>query len=82
MKPAAKPSPRRRPALRHAQIHLPRLDAGYALTLADIFERAIAAIWRAHGDRMAELPQLREAALRAPKPEPGPAADVSDDDLF
>jgi hypothetical protein len=76
--------PRRRS--RHAQIHLPPLDAGYALTLADIFERAIAAIWRAHGDRMAELLQLREAAQRAPKPVPNAAAadgaEISDDDLF
>jgi len=74
--------PRRRRS-RHAQIHLPPLDAGYALTLADIFERAIAALWRAHGDRMAELLQLRAAARRAPPPEhihDGP--DVSDDKLF
>ncbi len=55
---------------RHAQIHLPPLDAAYALTLANIFERASAAIWRAHGDCMAELLQLREAARRAPRPEP------------
>lgn len=47
--------------LPHAQIHLPPLDAGYALTLVDIFERAIAAIWRAHGDRMAELLEMRGA---------------------
>jgi hypothetical protein len=46
---------------RHAQIHLPPLDAGYALTLVDIFERAIEAIWRAHGHRMAELRDLRAA---------------------
>lgn len=79
--------PRRR--TRHPQIHLPPLDAGYALTLADIFERAIAAIWRAHGDRMAELLSLRDAARRAPRaaaraaPQPKPIADgVSDDDLF
>lgn len=51
--------PRRR--LPHAQIHLPPLDPGYALTLVDIFERAIEAIWRAHGDRMAELRELRGA---------------------
>ena len=31
---------------RHRQIDLPPLDAGYALTLVDIFERALAAIWR------------------------------------
>ena len=75
--------PRRR-ARRHAQIHLPPLDAGYALTLADIFERAIAALWRAHGDRMAELLQLRDAAMRAPKPAPvdSDEPDVDDDKLF
>ena len=43
----------------HAQIHLPPLDAGYALTLVDIFERAIEAIWRAHGAHMSELSHLR-----------------------
>jgi len=52
--------PRRR-SIRRAQIHLPPLDAGYALTLVDIFERAIAAIWRAHGDRMTELLEMRRA---------------------
>ena len=49
---------------RHAHIHLPPLDAGYALTLVDIFERAIDAIWRAHGDRMADLSNLRAAVQR------------------
>jgi hypothetical protein len=49
---------------RHAQIHLPPLDAGYALTLVDIFERAIQAIWRAHGDRTADLSNLRAAVQR------------------
>jgi hypothetical protein len=75
--------PRRRSS-RHAQIHLPPLDAGYALTLADIFERAIAALWRAHGDRMAELLQLREAARRAPAPPPAVDArpEPDDDKLF
>ena len=50
--------PRRR-VRRHSQIHLPPLDVSYALTLVDIFERAIAAIWRAHRDRMAPLIRLR-----------------------
>ena len=49
---------------RHAQIHLPPLDAGYALTLVDIFKRAIEAIWRAYGDRMADLSNLRAAVQR------------------
>ena len=63
---------------RHAQIHLPPLDAGYALTLVAIFERAIDARWRAHGHSMAELQSLRAAASRSPPPpEPDP-----DDGLF
>lgn len=41
------------------QIHLPPLDAAYALTLVDIFERAITAIWNAHGDRTSNLRALR-----------------------
>ena len=49
----------------HAQIHLPPLDAGYALTLVDIFERAITAIWNAHGDSMANL---RASAAITPCP--------------
>jgi hypothetical protein len=80
-----KPGKPRRHARRHAQIHLPPLDAGYALTLAGIFERAIAAIWHAHGDRMAELLTLRDSARRTPKPAPvdgGGERDVDDDKLF
>jgi hypothetical protein len=38
---------------------LPPLDAGYALTLVDIFERAITAIWNAHGDSMSNRRALR-----------------------
>ena len=59
---------------RHAQIHLPPLDAGYALTLVDIFERAIEALWRAHGERMAELRHLR--AARNPRRHSVPAHDI------
>jgi hypothetical protein len=59
---------------RHAQIHLPPLDAGYALTLVDIFERAIEAIWRAHGYRMAELRDFRAARDR--RRNSGPAHDI------
>lgn len=60
---------RRRRSIRRAQIHLPPLGAGYALTLVAIFEQAIAAIWRAHGESMAQLLELRHAATaqsRAP----------------
>ena len=55
----------RRPPSRNAQIHLPPLSADYALTLVDIFERAITAIWRAHGDNMSNLRVLREGNQRA-----------------
>jgi hypothetical protein len=65
---------------RHAQIHLPPLDAGYALTLVDIFERAIEAIWRAHGERMAELSYLRAQRRRAPT-SADDAGSVTSDDL-
>jgi hypothetical protein len=56
----------RRPPLPHAQIHLPPLDAASALTIVDVFERAIAAIWRAHGDAMADLQAVR--GIETPRP--------------
>lgn len=40
--------------LRHAQLHLPPLDADQALSLVAILERAISAIWRAHGESMSD----------------------------
>ena len=52
---------------RHPQLHLPPLDAECALTVVAILERAIAAIWRAHGDRMAEV--LRTAGTAHPPAE-------------
>lgn len=56
----------RRPPPPHAQIHLPALDASCALILVDVFERAIAAIWRAHGDVMADLQAAR--GIETPRP--------------
>lgn len=66
---------------RRAQIHLPPLDAGYALTLVGIFERAIDAIWRAHGHSMAELQALRAENARPRPPSPPRSADP-DNRLF
>jgi hypothetical protein len=40
---------------RHAQIHLPPLTGEQAYLLAALLERAVAAIWRAHGDAMADF---------------------------
>jgi hypothetical protein len=67
--------------LPHAQIHLPPLDAGYALTLVGILERAIDAIWCAHGHSMTELQALRAEAARSQHPSPSRAPDP-DDHLF
>lgn len=39
----------------HAQIHLPPLTADEALLIANLLDRAIAALWRTHGDAMADL---------------------------
>jgi hypothetical protein len=39
----------------HAQIHLPSLTGEQAFLLAGLLERAVSAIWRAHGDDMAEF---------------------------
>lgn len=39
----------------HAQIHLPPLSAHEALLVANLLDRAIAALWRSHGDAMADL---------------------------
>jgi hypothetical protein len=66
---------------RRAQIHLPPLDAGYALTLVGILERAIDAIWRAHGHSMAELQALRAEAAR-PRPSSPPRPADPDEGLF
>jgi hypothetical protein len=66
----------RHPPPPHAQIHLPPLDASCALTLIDVFERAIAAIWRAHGDAMADL----QAARGIETPRPHDAVWTSDPD--
>jgi len=67
---------------RRAQIHLPPLDAGYALTLVGIFERAIDAIWRAHGHSMAELQALRAEAAQRPRSLSPPRPADPDERLF
>ena len=40
---------------RHAQIHLPPMTGEQAYLLAAALERAVRAIWRAHGDAMADF---------------------------
>jgi hypothetical protein len=50
----------------HAQLHLPPLSAAEALRAVAILERAIAAIWRAHGDAMAD--ELALLGVQTPQP--------------
>ena len=72
---------RRRP---HAQIHLPVLSADEALLLATIFDRASDAIWRAHGDAMADF-QDRSFPDAPPPQDAVPTVDHdpdNDSDLF
>jgi hypothetical protein len=45
----------RQPRRRHAQIHLPPLQPDEAVLLVNFLERAITAVWRAHGDAMADF---------------------------
>ena len=45
----------KRPRRRHAQLRLPSLDAHEALLLVAICERIIAAVWRAHGEDIADF---------------------------
>ena len=39
----------------HAQIHFPPLTGEEALLVANLLDRALAALWRTHGDAMADL---------------------------
>lgn len=41
----------------HAQVHLPPLHPDDALLLVNVLEKAIAAIWRAHGEAMGDCLQ-------------------------
>lgn len=45
-------SPRRRS--RHAQVHLPAMDAEQSLLMVEVLERVLRSIWRAHGDAIAD----------------------------
>jgi len=50
----------------HARIDLPPLSADYALTLVQLLELAVDALWRTHGERMHELLALRAVARARP----------------
>ena len=68
----------------HAHIHLPSLTGEQAYLLAGLLERAVSAIWRAHGEDMADF----QGRAFPDAPPPSDAVDVIDngkadeDDLF
>jgi hypothetical protein len=73
---------------RHAQIHLPPLSAVEALRLVALLDRAITAIWRAHGPAMADEAGLHGIEVPQPPdsvyvgtPQARPDGDVDDSDI-
>ena len=65
--------PRHRKQHPHAQLHLPALMPDEACLLANIFQRAADAIWRAHGLEMAHFLGF----LPEHQPPPPPAVPLS-----
>jgi len=64
------PRPARSRRLPRACLILPALSGPQALELVNLLDRTIAAIWRAHGQAMAEcLSDLRPRPRRARSPE-------------
>ena len=70
----------------HAQIHLPPLTAEEALLISNLLDRAIAALWRTHGDAMADLLACLDPDAALPtEPDDSPvrtAITTDDDDIF
>lgn len=64
------PPPWNRHGRLHAQVHLPPLSGAEALLLCNLMDRAITALWRTHGDAMAEV--LSDLSPRATPPEEPP----------
>lgn len=59
----------------HALVRLPPLDATSALSLINVLDAIIAAVWRAHGDSILDL----QADLTTGEPR-APARRAADDD--
>ena len=73
----------KRRGLPHAQLHLPPLTPEEALLLCNLLDRAIAALWRTHGDAMADLLACIDPDATLPTepedPPPSPAPPAADD---
>lgn len=58
----------RRPShKKHARLHLPHMSADEALSVVALLEKAVEAIWRAHGDAMAN--RLAAVGVETARPE-------------
>ena len=70
----------------HAQLHFPPLTAKEALLLSNLLDRAIVALWRAHGRAMSDLlagidfDEDLPAPPAAPVAQSAPVPDL--DDIF
>lgn len=52
---------------KYARLHMPYMTADEALAVVALLEKAVEAIWRAHGDAMAE--RLAASGVETPRPE-------------
>ena len=70
----------------HAQVHFPPLTAKEALLLSNLLDRAIAALWRAHGRAMSDVLAGINPDEDLPDPPADPVAhpnpDPDLDDIF
>ena len=64
----------KRPTPRHAQIHLPPMDAERAYFVVKILDRIVEAIWRAHGDAIADF----QGRVFPDEPPPSDAVELRD----
>lgn len=54
---------------KHARLHMPSMTAEEALAVVALLEKAVEAIWRAHGNAMAD--RLASAGIETPRPQDG-----------
>jgi hypothetical protein len=79
--------PWKRTSPHHAQIHFPPLTGQEALLVVNLLDRVIAALWRTHGDAMADLLACCDPDAALPNdPDDSPLPDVipepNEDDPF
>ena len=73
--------PRRRKVPRHAQLHLPPFSGAEADLVVRVLERAIDALWRAHGDAIADHRGLLGTEMPRPSDALWSCSATPDDDF-